>query len=94
MRFRHGYVSSVHQTSRCKMDWAFGTLHVIHQLCLLPILLPFDGGDNPCSVVILDNASIHHVEAVTQLISATGALVQFLPPYSPDLNPIEEAFRS
>ena len=62
------------------------------QRCLLPILLPFDGGDNPCSVVILDNASIHHVEAVTQLISATGALVRFLPPYSPDLNPIEEAF--
>lgn len=62
------------------------------QRCLLPILQPFDGGDNPCSVVILDNASIHHVESVTRLISATGALVRFLPPYSPDLNPIEEAF--
>ena len=62
------------------------------QRCLLPILLPFDGGDNPRSVVILDNASIHHVETVTRLISATGALVRFLPPYSPDLNPIEEAF--
>ena len=62
------------------------------QRCLLPILLPFDGGDNPRSVVVLDNASIHHVETVRQLISATGALVRFLPPYSPDLNPIEEAF--
>ena len=61
------------------------------QHCLLPILLPFDG-DNPRSVVVLDNASIHHVEAVTELISSTGALVRFLPPYSPDLNPIEEAF--
>lgn len=62
------------------------------QRCLLPILLPFGGGDNPRSVVILDNASIHHVETACRLISATGALVRFLPPYSPDLNPIEEAF--
>ena len=61
------------------------------QRSLLPILLPFDG-DNPRSVVILDNASIHHVESVIPLISATGALVRFLPPYSPDLNPLEEAF--
>ena len=61
------------------------------QHCLLPILLPFDG-ENPRSVVVLDNASIHHVDLVTRLISATGALVRFLPPYSPDLNPIEEAF--
>ena len=61
------------------------------QRCLLPILQPFDG-DNPCSVVIIDNASIHHVEMVTRLISAAGALLRFLPPYSPDLNPIEEAF--
>ena len=62
------------------------------QRCLLPILQPFDG-DNPCSVVVLDNASIHHVETVTRLISAAGALVRFLPPYSPDLNPIEEVFK-
>ena len=56
-----------------------------------PVLQPFDG-INPNSVVILDNASIHHVDSVVQLIQNTGALVQFLPPYSPDLNPIEEAF--
>ena len=61
------------------------------QRCLLPILLPFDGS-NPCSVVVLDNASVHHVDLVTRLISAMGALVWFLPPYSPDLNPIEEVF--
>ena len=58
---------------------------------LLPILPPFDG-DNPRSVVVLDNASIHHVERVIDLFSAAGVLVRFLPPYSPDLNPIEEAF--
>ena len=58
---------------------------------LLPIIQPFDG-ENPRSIVVLDNASIHHVELVTDLISTAGALVRFLPPYSPDLNPIEEAF--
>ena len=55
------------------------------------MLQPFDG-INPNSVVILDNASIHHTDDVIQLLQNTGALVLFLPPYSPDLNPIEEAF--
>ena len=58
---------------------------------LIPILLPFDG-DNPRSIVVMDNASIHHIQEVTDLITATGALLRFLPPYSPDLNPIELAF--
>ena len=40
----------------------------------------------------LDNASIHHVDDVVHAIQSVGALVHFLPPYSPDLNPIEEAF--
>ena len=52
---------------------------------------PFDGV-NPHSVVVMDNASIHNVDRAVQLIESTGVLVQFLPPYSPDLNPIEEAF--
>ena len=58
---------------------------------LLPFLNVFDDS-NPRSVVIMDNASIHHVEEVVAMIRASGALVRFLPPYSPDLNPIEEAF--
>ena len=61
------------------------------QRCLLDVIQPFDG-NNPRSVVVLDNASIHHLETVVDLIEAAGALVQFLPPYSPDLNPIEELF--
>ena len=61
------------------------------QSTLLPHLMPFDG-NNPHSVVILDNCSIHHVEGITEMIEEVGALVHFLPPYSPDYNPIEEAF--
>ena len=40
----------------------------------------------------MDNASIHHTEEVTGLLQSIGVLVKFLPPYSPDLNPIEEVF--
>jgi transposase len=58
---------------------------------LLPHLLPFNGV-NPRSVVILDNASIHHTARPVELIQSVGALVHYLPAYSPDLNPIEEMF--
>ena len=57
---------------------------------LLPILQPFNGS-NPCSVVILDNASIHHLEQIEDVITGVGTLIRFMPPYSPDL-PLEEAF--
>ena len=41
----------------------------------------------------MDNASIHHVEEVRYLIeNQIGGRLLFLPPYSPDLNPLEEAF--
>lgn len=60
--------------------------------CLLPVLKPFNG-INPCSVVIMDNASIHHVEQVSYLIeTVAGARLCYLPPYSPDLNPAEGVF--
>ena len=59
--------------------------------CLVPCLMPFNG-TNPNSVVIVDNASIHHVNCIVQIIQTVGALVHFLPPYSPDLNLMEEGF--
>jgi transposase len=40
--------------------------------------------------VIMDNASIHKSEAIVNLIESAGARVVFLPPYSPDLSPIEK----
>ena len=53
--------------------------------------MPFNG-KNPHSVVMIDNASIHHVDGIKDLITGVGALLVFLPPYSPDYNPIEETF--
>ena len=58
---------------------------------LLLHLMAFNGV-NPHSVVILDNCSIHHMDAVVDMIHEVGALVHFLPPYSPDYNPIENMF--
>ena len=43
-------------------------------------------------VVVLDNLSAHKVEGIRQLIEGCGAQSPFLPPYSPDLNPIEQAW--
>ena len=43
-------------------------------------------------IVIMDNLSAHKSTAVREAIEATGAELRFLPPYSPDFNPIEMAF--
>jgi DDE superfamily endonuclease len=44
------------------------------------------------SVLVLDNARIHHDEDLIDYIEAFGGRVEFLPPYSPDFNPIETCF--
>ena len=49
----------------------------------------FDG-TAPRSIVVLDNASVHHADGIVDKIQSTGAMVHFLP--SPDLNPIEATF--
>jgi transposase len=46
----------------------------------------------PGDIVILDNLSSHKSEAIKAAIEAAGATLMFLPPYSPDLNPIELMF--
>jgi transposase len=43
-------------------------------------------------VVIMDNLSSHKVQGVRERIEAAGAQLLYLPPYSPDLNPIEKAW--
>ena len=52
---------------------------------LVPTLRPGD-------VVVLDNLAVHKQPEVRVAIGAVGATVRFLPPYSPDFNPIELAF--
>ena len=52
---------------------------------LVPVLKPGD-------IVVMDNLSSHKGPAVRQMIEAAGASVLYLPPYSPDFNPIEKAF--
>src|SRR3974377_221969 len=52
---------------------------------LVPVLEPGD-------IVIMDNLGSHKGKAVRQAIKKAGARLLFLPPYSPDLNPIEQAF--
>lgn len=43
-------------------------------------------------IVVMDNLSAHKVKSVREIIEATGARTLYLPPYSPDLNPIEQMF--
>ena len=46
----------------------------------------------PGDIVVMDNLGSHKSKAVRNAIKAAGARLWFLPPYSPDLNPIEQAF--
>jgi transposase len=53
--------------------------------CLVPTLKPGD-------IVIMDNVATHRVAGVRETIEAAGASLRYLPPYSPDLNPIEKSY--
>jgi len=53
--------------------------------CLVPVL-------QPGQIVLYDNASFHQSEKAKQLIAGAGCTCKFLPPYSPDLNPIEHCW--
>jgi transposase len=46
----------------------------------------------PGDIVIMDNVGVHKVAGVREGIEARGAIFFYLPPYSPDLNPIEQFF--
>ena len=58
---------------------------------LIPQMRPFDG-ISPATIAVIDNLSVHHVKEITDLFHQAGILLFFLSPYSPDLNPVEEAF--
>ena len=55
------------------------------ELMLAPELQPGD-------IVVMDNLPAHKVAGIREAIEARGAELRYLPPYSPDLNPIEQAF--
>lgn len=50
--------------------------------CLLPRLQPGD-------VIVIDNASFHRSQTIEEVVAQAGCELWYLPPYSPDLNPIE-----
>ena len=56
---------------------------------ILPLMGPFPG---PNSVLVLDNAPVHHPRYVRPMCEACGVRIVYLPPYANNLNPIEEAF--
>lgn len=66
-----------------------GTNAAVFETYLREALLPtLDEGD----MVVMDNLRVHKTERVRELIEGVGVEVLYLPPYSPDYNPIEEAF--
>lgn len=56
---------------------------------ILPNCTPYPG---PRSIIIMDNATIHRSDRVQELCAMAGVLLEYLPPYSPDFNPIEQSF--
>ena len=74
-------------TAPCVFDGAINgeRFRAYIEQMLAPTLRPKD-------VVMLDNLTSHKTAGVAEAIAAQGAQLVYLPPYSPDLNPIEQAF--
>jgi len=74
-------------TAPCIIDGAINgeTFRAYVEQFLAPTLAPGD-------IVIMDNLGSHKVAGVREAIEAAGARLLYLPPYSPDLNPIEQFF--
>lgn len=69
----------------CRTDFEAFLKHV-----LLPVMKPYP---NRNSVLVMDNAPIHRRGVIQALCSQVGVLLIYLPPYSPDFNPIEQVFK-
>lgn len=74
-------------TAPCVLDGPINglTFQAYVEQFLVPTLVPGD-------IVIMDNLGSHKGEPVRRAIERAGASLRFLPPYSPDLNPIEQVF--
>jgi transposase len=82
--------AALRTTGPCALDLADGATngqrfrdYVAHRL--VPVLRPGD-------TVILDNLQAHKVSGIRERIEAAGARLLYLPPYSPEFNPIEQVF--
>ena len=74
-------------TAPCVIDGPINGL--IFQAYVEQILIPTLA---PGDIVVMDNLGSHKSRAVRQAIERAGAILLYLPPYSPDLNPIEQVF--
>ena len=74
-------------TAPCVIDGPMDglTFNAYVEQILLPTLRPGD-------IVVMDNLPAHKGDRVRQAIEAAGATLRYLPPYSPDFNPIEQLF--
>ena len=74
-------------TAPCVFDGAINgeRFRAYIEQMLAPTLRPDD-------IVLLGNLSSHKIAGIAEAITAQGAQLTYLPPYSPDLNPIEQAF--
>lgn len=74
-------------TAPCVIDGPMNglTFRAYVEQFLAPTLKPGD-------IVVMDNLAAHKVEGVREAIEAARATLRYLPPYSPDLNPIEQVF--
>lgn len=79
------YHELIHSTVNGDIFWDFV------RGSLIPNMQPFP---NKNSILVMDNCSIHHVQSVKETVESAGILTLFLPPYSPDFNPIENVFGS
>ena len=61
------------------------------EMYVLPLMQPYSEGA-PCCVLVMDNHSIHHSEELVEMCDRKGIHLVYLPPYSPDFNPIEQSF--
>jgi hypothetical protein len=67
----------------------FSSLVTLTTAFQMPLCSLYPG---PLSILVLDNVRIHHNNEILALTDHFGVLIKYLPPYSPDLNPINEVF--
>src|SRR5436190_2910519 len=84
--YRNGYLDWVIFQGRINKEIF---LTFVHEK-VLPYCNPWPG---PCSIIVLDNASIHKDQELQDMCNAAGVKLHFLLPYSPDFNPIELTFK-